>query len=125
GQVRAAFSSTVKARTDDAVISRLFHTALRTGRRARRETAISERALSVSSIAAQQARAAFPDLSRASVLVIGAGEAGRLAAQAIVANGAQDIVVANRTVSRAEGLATELGGRTVPFEDLPDALTRA
>jgi len=125
GQVRASFSSTVKAGTDDAVISRLFHTALRTGRRARRETAISERALSVSSIAAQQARTVFPDLSRASVLVIGAGEAGRLAAQAIVANGAQDIVVANRTASRAEGLATELGGRTVPFEDLPDALTRA
>jgi len=125
GQVRSAFSSTVKAGTDDAVISRLFHTALRTGRRARRETAISERALSVSSIAAQQARAAYPDLSRASVLVIGAGEAGRLAAQAIVANGAQDIVVANRTASRAEGLATELGGRTVPFEHLPDALSRA
>jgi len=124
GQVRAAFSSTVKAGTDDAVISRLFHTALRTGRRARRETAISERALSVSSIAAQQARAAFPDLAHASVLVIGAGEAGRLAAQAIVANGAQDIVVANRTAARADGLATELGGRTVPFEDLADALSR-
>lgn len=125
GQVRASFSSTVKAGTDDAVISRLFHTALRTGRRARRETAISERALSVSSIAAQQARAAFPDLARAGVLVIGAGEAGRLAAQAIVANGAQDVVVANRTASRAEGLATELGGRTVPFEELGDALSRA
>ncbi len=125
GQVRASFSSTVKAGTDDAVISRLFHTALRTGRRARRETAISERALSVSSIAAQQARAAFPDLSRAGVLVIGAGEAGRLAAQAIVSNGAQDIVVANRTARRAEGLAAELGGRTVPFEDLGDALSRA
>ena len=125
GQVRASFSSTVKAGTDDAVISRLFHTALRTGRRARRETAISERALSVSSIAAQQARTVFPDLSRAGVLVIGAGEAGRLAAQAIVANGAQDVVVANRTASRAEGLATELGGRTVPFEDLGNALSRA
>jgi len=125
GQVRAAFSSTVKAGTDDAVISRLFHTALRTGRRARRETAISERALSVSSIAAQQARATFPDLTRASVLVIGAGEAGRLAAQAVVASGAQDIVVVNRTASRAEGLADELGGRAVPFEDLPDALSRA
>ncbi len=125
GQVRAAFSSTVKAGTDDAVISRLFHTALRTGRRARRETAISERALSVSSIAAHQARLAFPDLSRVSVLVIGAGEAGRLAAQAIVASGAHEVVVANRTASRAEGLANELGGRAVPFEALPDALSRA
>src|SRR5690606_16558530 len=55
---------------------------------------------------------------------IGAGDAGRLAAQAIVANGAQEVLVANRTGSRAEGLATELGGRAVPFEDLPDALSR-
>ncbi|MGE3962211.1 MAG: glutamyl-tRNA reductase [Dehalococcoidia bacterium] len=125
GQVRAAFSSTVKAGTDDAVISRLFHTALRTGRRARRETAISERALSVSSIAAQQARLAFPDLARATVLVIGAGEAGRLAAQAVVAAGARDVVVANRTEARAAALADELGGRAVPFDDLPDALARA
>jgi glutamyl-tRNA reductase len=125
GQVRAAFSTTVKARTDDIVISRLFHTALRTGRRARLETAISERALSVSSIAAQQARQAFPGLSDASVLVIGAGEAGRLAAQAIVGQGAREVVVTNRTRSRAEGLAAELGGRAVAFEDLAGALASA
>ncbi len=125
GQVRAAFSSTVKAQTDDLVISRLFHTALRTGRRARLETAISARALSVSSIAAQQAKALFPDLARASVLVIGAGEAGRLAAQAVVAQGAQRVTVVNRTAARAEGLAAELGGETVPFEALGAALASA
>ncbi|MDA1010694.1 MAG: glutamyl-tRNA reductase, partial [Chloroflexi bacterium] len=125
GQVRSAFSTTVKAGTDDIVISRLFHTALRTGRRARTETAISERVLSVSSIAAQQARAVFPGLTNASVLVIGAGEAGRLAAQAIVAQGAHDVVVTNRTAARAEGLAAELGGRAEPFEALPRALAAA
>jgi len=125
GQVRSAFSTTVRAGTDDIVISRLFHTALRTGRRARAETAISERALSVSSIAAQQARAVFPGLANASVLVIGAGEAGRLAAQAIVAQGAHEVVVTNRTAARAEGLATELGGRAEPFESLPRALASA
>ena len=125
GQVRSAFSTTVKAGTDDIIISRLFHTALRTGRRARTETAISERALSVSSIAAQQARAVFPGLTSASVLVIGAGEAGRLAAQAIVAQGAHDVVVTNRTAARAEGLATDLGGRAEPFEALPRALAAA
>jgi len=125
GQVRAAFSATVRAKTDDVVISRLFHTALRTGRRARTETTISTRALSVSSIAAQQARALFPDLGSVGVLVIGAGEAGRLAAQAVVAQGARDVVVTNRTAERATGLATELGGRTAPFEALPEALRQA
>ncbi len=125
GQVRSAFSTTVRAKTDDVVISRLFHTALRTGRRVRAETAISTRALSVSSIAAQQARALFPDLATVTVLVIGAGEAGRLAAQAMVAQGAREVVVINRTAERAEGLALELGGRAVPFESLPEALRDA
>lgn len=125
GQVRSAFSRTVKAETDDAVISRLFHTAIRTGRRARTETAISTHALSVSSIAAQQARALFDDLSRATVLVIGAGEAGQLAAQALAAHGVQDILVTNRTFAHAEALANELEGQALPFEDLADALASA
>lgn len=122
GQVRSAFSATVRAQTDDVVISRLFHTALRAGRRARTETTISTRALSVSSIAAQQAKALFPDLRSTTVLVIGAGEAGRLAAQAIVAQGAGRVTVTNRTAERATGLATEFGGSAVPFEQLPQAL---
>ncbi len=125
GQVRSAFSRTVQAETDDAVISRLFHTAIRTGRRARTETAISTHALSVSSIAAQQARALFDDLSHATVLVIGAGEAGQLAAQALAAHGVRDVLVTNRTFAHAEALAAELDGQAIPFEGLPDALVSA
>ena len=73
--VRAAFSAAVNAGTDDALLSRLFHTAIRTGRRARAETEIGRHAVSVSSIAVQQARVLFPELEHATVLVIGAGEA--------------------------------------------------
>ena len=122
GQVRSAFSSTVAAGSDNAMLSRLFHTAIRTGRRARNETAIGERSISVSSIAAQQARDLFPDLARASVLVIGAGEAGRLAAEAVVAYGVGRITVTNRTFERAEALAESLGGTAIPFSEAVAAL---
>ena len=122
GQVRSAFSATVAAGADNAMLSRLFHTAIRTGRRARNETGIGERSISVSSIAAQQARDLFPDLARASVFVIGAGEAGRLAAEALVAYGAERITVTNRTLARAEALAAALGGQTIPFGDATEAL---
>ena len=125
GQVRSAFSSTVSAGADNAMLSRLFHTAIRTGRRARNETAIGERSVSVSSIAAQRARELFPDLAHASVLVVGAGEAGRLAAEAIVAYGAEHVTVANRTFARAEALARSLRGRAIPFADAVDALRTA
>lgn len=122
GQVRSAFSSTVQAGADNAMLSRLFHTAIRTGRRARNETGIGDRSVSVSSIAAQQARDLFPDLARASVLVVGAGEAGRLAAEAVVAYGAQRVTVANRTIDRARAVADGLGGTAIPFGRAVEAL---
>ena len=125
GQVRGAFWATVAAGADTALLSRLFHAAIRVGRRARAETAIGQGALSISSIAAQQARALAPDAGRASVLVVGAGEAGRLAAAALAEYGVGGVAVANRTAGRAEALAAELGGRAVPFGGLAAALAAA
>lgn len=125
GQVRAAFSAAVNAGTADALMSRLFHTATRTGRRARAETEIGHHAVSVSSIAVQQARVLFPELEHATVLVIGAGEAGRLAASALVDHGVREVLVVNRTTSRAESLAAELGGHALPLDDLARALAQA
>ena len=118
GQVRGVFSATVAAGGDNALLSRLFHTAIRVGRRARSETAIGRHALSISSIGAQQARALVPEIERASVLVIGAGEAGRLAAAALVEHGVGTIAVSNRTASRAKALAAELEARFVPYDAL-------
>lgn len=125
GQVRGAFSATVAAGADTALLSRLFHTAIRVGRRARTETAIGRHAISISSIAAQEARLLLPDLATASVLVVGAGEAGRLAAVALVDHGVGSIVVCNRTAARAAALAEELGGRSVPYADLAAGLASA
>ena len=122
GQVRSSFSAAADAGVDDAILVRLFHGAIRAGRRARHETAIGHHALSVSSIAVQQARELHPNLKDARVLVIGAGEAGRLTAEALVDQGVREVTVANRTVSRAEALAEELRGRAVSFDELPDVL---
>ena len=125
GQVRSSFAATVAAGADTALLSRLFHTAIRVGRRARSETAIGHGALSISSIAAQQARELVADPANAAVLVIGAGEAGRLAAASLVDHGVGSIAVSNRTESRAEALAQELGGRSVPYGSLGTELSGA
>lgn len=118
GQVRGAFSLSVSSQTDDRTLSHLFHTAIRTGRRARSETTIGHHALSTSSIAAQQVRDRFPDLPRVSVLILGTGEAGRLAAEALADAGVADFHFVNRTFEHAEALAAELGGRAVPLHRL-------
>ncbi|HJM74317.1 MAG TPA: glutamyl-tRNA reductase [Dehalococcoidia bacterium] len=122
GQVRSAFSATVAAGADNSLLSRLFHTAIRVGRRARSETEIGHHALSISYVAAHQARelAAVED---ATVLVVGAGDAGRHAAESLSERGVGRVLVTNRTAERAQTLADDLGGEAVPFEQLSDALS--
>jgi glutamyl-tRNA reductase len=122
GQLRGAFSVASGAGMEDAILVHLMHGAIRAGRRARAETAIGHHALSVSSIAARRARDLHPRIAEARVLVIGAGEAGRLTAEALVDQGVSEVLVANRTRARAEALASELGGRAVPFEELAGAI---
>jgi len=58
------------------------------------------------------------------VLVLGAGEAGRLAASALVDHGVREVLVVNRTQARAEALAAELGGRALALDDLSRALAQ-
>jgi glutamyl-tRNA reductase len=52
------------------------------------------------------------------VLVMGAGEMGRLTARAAIAAGA-DVSIASRTAGRADALAAEVGAQTVPFDPGP------
>lgn len=125
GQVRTAYSVAVSARTVHNPLSRLFHEALRVGKRARTETRLSRNELSVSSAAVRLARQAVGPLAGRHALVIGAGEAGRLAARALAQAGVNKLTVTNRTASRAEMLARELGGTVAPYQELPVALAQA
>ncbi len=122
GQVRSAYSRATTARADDAILARLFHLAIRVGRRARVETGISRHAVSLSSVAVHEALALHPDVMRTRVLVLGAGEAGRSAAEAMVNRGVAQVTVINRTFAHAEALASDLGGVARPFEDLVPAI---
>ena len=122
GQVRGALTATAGARSPEPVLSRLFHHALRTGRRVREETNIGKNALSVSYAGVRLAQRMLGDLAGRSVLLVGAGEAGHLVAKAIRTVGVGELLIANRTLSRAEALARELDGQPVPFDGLWERL---
>ena len=122
GQVRRALSAAGKHGLSNGTLTRLFDQAVRVGRRARKETAIGHNALSVSKAAVELARKALHHLTGKRVLVLGLGDAGKLAIRALVNAGAGDISVANRTYQRAVGSAAELGGLPTPFEELSYAL---
>jgi glutamyl-tRNA reductase len=125
GQVRAAFAASTAAETHNAVLSQLFHTAIRVGRKVRTQTGIGRHAVSMSSTAVALARRELGDLASKTVLVVSAGEAGKLAARSLAESGASEMLVTSRTPARAAQLAEELGGEPLPFEPISAALALA
>jgi glutamyl-tRNA reductase len=107
------------------LLNRLFQAAIHAGKRARTETEISRNPASVSSLAASLCQYAHPDLKTAEVVVLGAGEMAELAVEALRKRGVEKILVVNRTLERARGLAEHWNAQTATFESIHEALIRA
>ena len=125
GQVRIALTVAAETGSLGAPVSRLFHRAIRTGRRVRDETDVGRNALSVSYAAVGLAQRVLGDLRGLRVLLIGAGDAGQLVARALRTTGSSDLMIANRTPERGDELARSLDGRPVRFSKLGPALEAA
>ncbi len=125
GQVKSAFSAAADKRTVGPVLNRLFPWSFTVGKRVRTETGLSEGAVSVSFAATSLARKIFGELPGRSVLVIGAGEMGKLTAQHLQAQGVARLLITSRTLQRASALAEAIGGSALPWEQLPAALEQA
>ena len=125
GQVKRAYELALVEGATGPILNRLFRGALAAGKRARSETGVSERALSVPSVAVELAQRALGDLTSRRVLVVGAGETAELTARALAARGVEAVFIANRRYDRAIGLAQRFGGLAVRFEDLPEQMVAA
>ena len=125
GQVKRAYELAMVEGATGAILNRLFRDALTAGGRAREETGISQKGVSIPSVAVELARRAIGDLSERRVLVVGAGETAELVAKALVARGVDTVFVANRHYDRAIGLAQRFDGAAVRFEELPEQLATA
>ncbi len=125
GQVADALQIAQGAGNAGPISSALFRAAIVAGKRARSETAISRNAASVSHVAVQLARQLFPNLNEARVLLIGSGKMSELAAQNLCENGAQRLVIINRTQQHAIDLAQRLGAAHRTFSELSPSLLEA
>ncbi len=121
GQVRDAF----EAGSPGPLLGRTFRMALRAGRRARVETAIGESPASIPAAAAALAEQVFEGLEGRSVVLVGAGRTSELTARNLRSRGARIAVVANRTLERAERLASAFGARATTVDELAAALDGA
>jgi glutamyl-tRNA reductase len=122
GQVKDAFTLSLKNRTTGVVLNRLMEKASSVAKRIRTETRIAESAVSISFAAVELAKKIFGDLSVKSFMLIGAGEMAELATRHLINNGVKEVFVTNRTYERAEELAREFGGRPIRFDDFLNEL---
>jgi len=125
GQVASAYEAARQQGATGPMLSALFRSAIRTGKRARTETAISRNPASISSVAAKLAQSFVPNLVSAQVLIIGAGEMAELAVEALRSRGVRRISVISRTLKRAGQLAARWDGQALTFDNLIEALISA
>jgi len=126
GQVKNAYQAAKDAGLTGKRMNRLFQTACQVVKQIRTNTAIGRGATSVGSVAVELTEKVFDrDLSDKTVMILGAGKMGEACVKHLAKRGAKTVLVANRSVERAEKLAAEFGGRAVRIEDSAAAMTEA
>jgi glutamyl-tRNA reductase len=125
GQMKDAFTAAHKAGVTGKLLNRLFQQTFAVAKQVRTDTAIGVSAVSVASAAVALARQIFADLSRQTVLLIGAGDMIELAARHLNEQKVRHMIVANRTVERAQLLAREFGAEAISLSEMPARLAEA
>ncbi|MEH6649726.1 MAG: glutamyl-tRNA reductase [Motiliproteus sp.] len=125
GQLKSSYAVANAAKAIHSELSRLFQYCFTIAKKVRSQTAIGENPVSVAYAAVSLSQHIFTDLSQSRALLIGAGETIDLVAQHLSRAGIKQIVVANRTLERAQALAQQFGAQAVLLSDIPDQLTDA
>jgi glutamyl-tRNA reductase len=113
-QLRELIEDRHGARALDPVLDRLLQASLHAGREAR--TFVQGSPRSLADVALDRIADVSGPIAGRRILVAGVGRMGRLAALAAHRRDAQ-VVVANRTASRAAALAAEVAGTQTPFAE--------
>lgn len=117
GQLKKAYDLALHTGNTGARLNKTFQRAFNVAKQIRTETNIQRGSISVASVAVELAEKIFSSLDGHEVMVIGAGDTSEKTARALMSRGAKGIIVANRSIERAEALAKDLGGRSVKFDD--------
>lgn len=122
GQLKTAYRAALDEGATGAYLNRLMQTAFSVAKRIRTSTRIGASAVSVASAAVALARTVFEKLENHTALLVGAGETIALAARHLHAHGLRRIIVANRSIERAQELAAQFGGSAISLDALPTHL---
>jgi glutamyl-tRNA reductase len=125
GQVKEAHAAAAAAAASSPELDALFAAAYAAAKRARSETGLAERPVTMAAAALRVARDIHGDIARTAALLIGDGEMGELLIRHFTGAGLKRVAVAAPLPARAEQLARALDCHIEDFEKLEEALARA
>jgi glutamyl-tRNA reductase len=125
GQMKEAFATAHKAGATGKILNRLFQQTFTVAKQVRTDTAIGASAVSVASAAVQLARQIFSKLSEQTVLLVGAGDMIELCARHLKEHDIGHMIVANRTVDRAQQVAALFNAEAISLAEMPTRLADA
>jgi glutamyl-tRNA reductase len=125
GQVKDSYKLACAAKSTGKILNRLFHCAFFTAKSVHTSTGISNGRVSVAGVAVELALQLFADLTRARVVVIGAGETGELVVQHLAKAGCTDVTVVNRSYERGVELAKRRRIAVGRWEELGEQIGQA
>jgi len=118
GQVKEAYDVALLHKATGVVLNKVMKKAISVGKRVRTQTGIAENAVSVSYAAVELAKKIFQNLSEKTVLLVGIGEMGKLAARHLIGAGVRHVMISNRNYERAIDVAKRLSALPVPFNQV-------
>jgi glutamyl-tRNA reductase len=126
GQVKKAYDLARATSLTGGTLNRVFQRAFQTAKEIRTRTGIGRGATSIGSVAVELVEKIFQhDLSKRSIVIIGAGAMGEAVVRHLAKKGARSILVSNRSFDHAVELAAQFGGRAVKFKECLAALADA
>ena len=125
GQIKQAFQLASENGTVGKQLAQLFQHAFTVAKQVRTDTEIGSSPVSVAFAAVSLAKQIFGDLSNQTALMIGAGETIELAARHLYSSGIGSMIIANRTLQRAQLLGEEYSAEAVEIRDIPNVLHKA
>jgi glutamyl-tRNA reductase len=125
GQLKDAYRAAQTAGTAGPLLNRLFQATFSVAKRVRTETRIGANAVSVAYAAVSLARQIFAGFAQHTALLVGAGETIALAARHLHSQGLKRMIIANRSLDRAQALAAEFNASAITLDAIAHHLAEA
>jgi glutamyl-tRNA reductase len=125
GQVKKSFMLAQVEKTAGVLFNNLFKRVVTLAKKAHAETEINKNAVSISYAAVELGKKIFGTLEDKKILIVGAGKMGQLAIENLYGSGATQITVINRTLEKAEKLASKYSGKAKMLQELQCSLLEA